>query len=101
MADETVKETKAPEMAEEEIVGQLPDMQLAQLRFELGCSDSVCTNKAELKQQLVDAVTKDSECYNCRLFCHRWPDPRTLLQTRPRFTRACALSLGGVLMRRL
>ena len=55
MADETVKETKAPEMTEEEIVGQLPDMQLAQLRFELGCSDSVCTNKAELKQQLVDA----------------------------------------------
>lgn len=60
MADETVKETKAPEMTEEEIVGQLPDMQLAQLRFELGCSDSVCTNKAELKQQLVDAVTKDN-----------------------------------------
>jgi hypothetical protein len=67
MADETVKETKAPEMTEEEIVGQLPDMQLAQLRFELGCSDSVCTNKAELKQQLVDAVTKkdkDAVCFD-------------------------------------
>ena len=61
MADETVKETKAPEMTEEEIVGQLPDMQLAQLRFELGCSDSVCTNKAELKQQLVDAGRRITE----------------------------------------
>ena len=42
---------------EEELLSQLPDMQLAQIRFELGCADGICKNKAEIKHLLTSPQT--------------------------------------------
>lgn len=54
----------------EEAIEANPNMEHAQWRFQLGLSDELVPNKAELKQKLLAAVEADSMCslFNFLLF---------------------------------